>query len=299
MDNNYYHTAQRQLADTIDELTKGKNMLETGIPGVILHRWNYPTEPVSYMHDPSICVIAQGRKQVVLGSETYIYDDNHFLVSSLDLPIIANILEASEDKPYLGITCHLDKQAIAHLLVDTDLPSKPCKEPCASMAVGEVTQPMLNIFLNLVNLVKEPEQIKILAPLYHKELLIRLLGSEQGPRLRDIARNGSRENQVARAIDWLKENYSEQLRIESLASHVMMSASSLHHNFREMTNMSPLQYQKWIRLHEARRLMLTERMDVSNAAFEVGYESPSQFSREYKRMFGNPPLRDIKLMNMQ
>jgi len=293
----FLNSARENLIFTLDELTRGKNMVETDIPGLILHRWEHPTEPVSYMHDPSICVIAQGRKRVVQGDETYVYDANHYLVSSIDLPIIANIMEASEEKPYMGMSYRLDSKEIAHLLVDNDLPSKPSDNVDASIAVGELTLPVLNVFLSLINLLYEPENIKMLAPMYQREILVRLLASEQGPRLKKIGMNGSNENQVSRAIKWLKENYSESLKVEKLASHVMMSSSSLHQHFRKMTNMSPLQYQKWIRLHEARRLMLTENVDASNAAFEVGYESPSQFSREYKRMFGNPPLRDIKLMS--
>lgn len=292
----YLEAAGRHLTDIIERLTRGKNYLETRIPGLILHRWEHPTEPVSYMHDPSICVIAQGRKRVVLGNESYVYQTNQFLISSIDLPIIANIIDASAEKPYLGITYYLNQKEISNLLVDSDLRLNSSKEASKTIAVGDMSQGMLNAFQRLVGLLDEPDNIRMLLPLIQKEILFRLISGNQGPRLKEIGMAGSRENQIARAIEWLKSNYSTQLRIESLASYVRMSTSSLHQNFREMTNMSPLQYQKWIRLHEARRLMLTEKVDASNAAFEVGYESPSQFSREYKRLFGNPPLRDIKQM---
>lgn len=296
-DTAYIQAARMQLADMIERLIDKKNFCETGIPGLSIHRWEHPTEPVSYMHGPSICIILQGRKRVVLGDEDYYYAVDQYLVSSLDLPIIANIVEATEEKPYLGLTYHLDQKEIASLLVNSDFPSRTSKADGTSMAVGNMSLSMYYSFLRLINLVNEPENIKMLAPMIHKEILFRLLTSEQGPRLREIGMTGSKESHIAKAIDWLKENYNTQLKIENLASHVRMSSSSLHLHFREMTNMSPLQYQKWIRLHEARRLMLTEKVDASNAAFEVGYESPSQFSREYKRMFGNPPLRDIKLMS--
>lgn len=292
----YMKSARIQLADMIERLTEGKTLYETNVPGLYLHRWEHPTEPVSYMHGPSICVIVQGRKHVVLGDEDYYYETGQFLVSSLDLPIIANIVEATADEPYLGITYSLDQKEIAGLLVNSGLPVTAAKEDVKSLSVGNMPLSMYYSFLRLVNLIFEPENVGMLAPMIHKEILLRLLSGGQGPRLREIGMAGSRESQIARAIEWLKTNYNTQLKVESLASYVRMSASSLHLHFREMTNMSPLQYQKWIRLHEARRLMLTEKFDAANAAFEVGYESPSQFSREYKRMFGNPPLRDIKLM---
>ncbi|MGD9807197.1 MAG: AraC family transcriptional regulator [Deferribacterales bacterium] len=297
-DNNQHLTnGRKQLAEIIEQLTKDTTTLETGIPGLILHRWEHPTDPVSYMHDPSLCLIAQGKKRVVLAEEDYHYSENQFLLSSLDLPIIANIVEASKDRPYLGITYRLNQKEISHLLVDNNLPKSSKRETSKSIGVGDASTEMMDAFIRLVSLIKEPDNINMLAPLIQKEILFRLLMSDQGPRLRELAMAGSKESQIAKAIEWLKKNYNTQLKIENLANHARMSSSSLHQHFREMTNMSPLQYQKWIRLHEARRLMLAEKYDASNAAFEVGYESPSQFSREYKRLFGNPPLRDIKLMS--
>ncbi|MGE4317737.1 MAG: AraC family transcriptional regulator [Deferribacterales bacterium] len=292
----HLQTARLQLTDMIEQLVKNGRHYETNIPGLSLHRWEHPTEPVSYMHDPSICVILQGKKRVLLGEENYYYQTNQFLVSSLDLPIIANIVEATKDKPYIGITYRLNQKEIANLLVNSNIPGRIGKSDSKSMGVGDMSLSLYYSFLRLISLMDEPENIEMIAPMIHKEILFRLLTSDQGPRLRDIGMAGSKESQIAKAIGWLKSNYNTQLKIEALASHVRMSTSSLYLHFREMTNMSPLQYQKWIRLHEARRLMLTEKIDASNAAFEVGYESPSQFSREYKRLFGNPPLKDIKLM---
>ena len=291
--------ARLNLIDMIEQLIGNDNLYASGIPGLTFHRWTHPTEPVSYMHDPSICVILQGKKRVVLGEENYRYETDQYLVSSIDLPIIANIVEASDEKPYIGITYTLNQKEISNLLVTNSISPRVSKDTNKSMAVGNMSIALYYSFLRLIHLLSEPEHIDVLAPLIHKEILFRLLTSEQGPRLREIGMAGSKENNIAKAIGWLKENFSEPLKIESLAAHVRMSTSSLHLHFREMTNMSPLQYQKWIRLHEARRLMLTEKFDATNAAFEVGYESPSQFSREYKRIFGNPPLRDIKIMNNQ
>jgi AraC-like DNA-binding protein len=297
--NNHIENARFQLKDMIEQLIGEDNFCETEIPGLAIHRWKHPTEPISYLLDTSICIILQGRKRVVLGEEDYYYQTDQFLVSSLDLPIIANIVEATEDNPYLGITYNLNQKEIANLLINSEFYQNKPQETSASITVGNMSLSLYYSFLRLISLVNEPENIKILAPIIHKEILYRLLMSEQGPRLREIGINGSKESHIAKAIEWLKNNYNTQLKIENLAAHVRMSSSSLHQHFREMTNMSPLQYQKWIRLHEARRLMLSEKLDASNAAFEVGYESPSQFSREYKRMFGNPPLRDIKQMSIQ
>ena len=253
-----------------------------------------PTQTTSYMHEPSICLIAQGAKRVLLGEETYAYDAQHFLLASVDLPIVAQITEASPETPYLGLKLKLDPREIAQLMADSSLPPPRAQQESRGMAVGELSESLLCTFLRLLDLLDEPENIPILAPLIQREILYRLLVGEQGPRLRQIGAAGCRSHQIARAIDWLKANFSQPLRIDDLATRVRMSTSAFHHHFRALTAMSPLQYQKWLRLHEARKLMLTEQLDAANAAFQVGYESPSQFSREYSRLFGAPPLRDIK-----
>jgi AraC-like DNA-binding protein len=244
--------------------------------------------------EQSICLIAQGTKRVLLGEEEYIYDANSFLLTSLGLPLVANIIQASEKKPYLGLTLELDQRAIAQLMVDSDLPQPRTQRTRRGMAIGGVTLPLLNAFQRLIDLLDRPEDIPILAPLVQREILYYLLVGDQGPRLRQIAAAGSRSHQIARAIDWLRDNFTQQLRVDDLAAETGMSTSTFHHHFRALTAMSPLQFQKNLRLSEARRLMLMERLDASTAAFQVGYESPSQFNREYGRMFGAPPLRDIK-----
>jgi len=223
-----------------------------------------------------------------------VYDAHHFLITSVDLPVVAQVIEASKKKPYLGLVLELDQRAISQLMVDSHLPL-PRVQPAASrgMAVSEVSLPLLNAFQRLLDLLDEPVSIPILAPLIQREILYRLLVGEQGPRLRQIGAAGSQSHQIARAIDWLKGNFTKPLRIDDLAASAQMSTSTFHHHFRALTAMSPLQFQKWLRLHEARRLMLVEHQDASSAAFQVGYESPSQFSREYSRLFGKPPLRDI------
>jgi AraC-like DNA-binding protein len=178
-------------------------------------------------------------------------------------------------------------------MVDSNLPPPRAQESSRGMATGEVTLPLVAAFGRLIDLLSEPQDIPILAPVIQREIFYRLLVGDQGLRLRQMASIGSQSHQIARAIDWLKSNFARPLRIDDLATQVNMSISTFHHHFRVLTAMSPLQYQKWLRLHEARRLMLTERLDAGAAAFQVGYESPSQFSREYSRLFGSPPLRDI------
>jgi transcriptional regulator GlxA family with amidase domain len=187
----------------------------------------------------------------------------------------------------------LDQREISQLMVDSNLPLSRPQQSSRGMAVGEVTLPLLTAFQRLIDLLAEPKDIPILAPIIQREIFYRLLVGDQGARLRQMASSGSQSQQITRAIDWLKDNFTRPLRIDDLATQVNMSTSTFHHHFRTLTAMSPLQYQKWLRLNEARRLMLIENQDAATVAFQVGYESPSQFSREYGRLFGAPPLRDI------
>ncbi len=290
----YLDPFRRELVATIARLTAGQGVKATGIQALSLIRRDAPTSTTSYMHEPSVCLIAQGAKRVMLGDEVYAYDAHHFLLASVDLPIVGQVIEASPAKPYLGLMLKLDPREIAQLMADSSLPPPRTQHEDRGMAVGELSEPLLCAFLRLLDLLEEPEHIPILAPLVQREILYRLLVGPQGPRLRQIGAAGCRSHQIARAIDWLKANFAQPLRIDDLAGQVRMSTSAFHHHFRALTAMSPLQYQKWLRLHEARKLMLTEQIDAASAAFQVGYESPSQFSREYSRQFGAPPLRDIK-----
>jgi AraC-like DNA-binding protein len=282
------------LAGRIARWTEGKNRLDTSIPGLNLHRWETPTEPTSYMLAPSICLIGQGRKRLYLGEDAYVYDAHRFLVTSVDLPVVAQIIQASSEKPYLGLTMELDLRVIARLMLDNDMPSTRPPRDRLGIAVSEVSMPLLDAFNRLLDLLEQPADIPALAPLIQQEIFYRLLVGEQGPRLRQITSIVNPVYQIAGAIDWLKENFSKPVKVEELAGRAGLSVSAFHNHFRSMTAMSPLQFQKRMRLNEARRLMLTSRLDASRAAFEVGYESPSQFSREYSRLFGAPPMRDIK-----
>lgn len=287
----------KKLAETIGRQTEQQGeQPETAIPGLSLYRRYEISPPVNIMYEPRICVIAQGAKRVMLGEDTYVYDAYHYLISSVHLPTVVQIIEASQEKPYLGLILRLDQRELSQLMVDSHLPAPQSQQSKRGMATGEMTESLLAAFQRLLDLFDEPQDVPILAPNIKREIFYRLLVGDQGTRLRQIASIGSQSQQIARAIDWLKNNYTEQLRVEDLAQHAHMSVSTFHHHFRTMTAMSPLQFQKWLRLNEARRLMLAEPVDATTAAFQVGYESASQFSREYSRLFGAPPLRDINVL---
>ena len=282
------------LSNKIARWTDGKNRFDTPIRGLDLHRWEAPTEPTSYMLAPSICLIGQGRKRLFLGEDVFNYDANSFLITSVELPVVAQITEASTDKPYLGLTMQLDLRVISQLMLDHDMSSSRPSNDRLAIAVSETSAPLLDAFNRLLSLLEQPDDIPALAPLIQQEIFYRLLMSEQGPRLRQITSAGNHGYQIARTIDWLKENFNKPVKVEALAHKAGLSVSAFHNHFRSITAMSPLQFQKKMRLNEARRLMLAEHLDAAKAAFEVGYESPSQFNREYSRLFGAPPMRDIK-----
>jgi len=292
-DRNSMVVALEGLGQSIAQWTDKGDQLVTAIPGLSLYRRDEPTQPMSGMYEPSICLIAQGAKRVLLGDETYVYDAQHFLITSVNLPTVAQIIKASRERPWLGLKLKLDQRDISQLMVNSNLPPLRTQQSSRGMAIGEVTLPLISAFQRLIDLLAEPKDIPILAPIIQREIVYRLLVGDQGARLRQMASAGSQSQQIARAIDWLKSHFTNPVRIEDLATQVNMSTSTFHHHFRALTAMSPLQYQKWLRLNEARRLMLSERLDATSAAFEVGYQSPSQFSREYSRSFGAPPLRDM------
>lgn len=291
--------ALEALNSSIARWTEQGEMHTTAVPGLSLFRREGPTEPISGMYEPSICLVSQGAKRVLLGDDTYVYDAHHYLITSVHLPTIVQIIEASPDKPYLGLRLKFDLREVSQLMVDSNLPQPRPQQSSRGMATGEVTLQLLNAFVRLIDLLADEQDIPILAPVIQREIIYRLLVGEQGERLRQIATAGSQSQQIAKAIGWLKTNYSQTISMDDLAAQANMSTSTFHHHFRSLTALSPLQYQKQLRLQEARRLMLAESLDAATAGFQVGYESPSQFSREYNRQFGAPPLRDItKLRQM-
>jgi len=285
--------AREILKDSIARWTNSGDQNPSAIPALSLFREDGPTEPMSAVYEPSICMVVQGAKRVFLGNEEYVYNAHQYLIASVDLPTFFQVIEASKEKPLLGLKLTFDIHEVSQLLIDSNFPHHRAQQSGHGMATSKITLPLLTAFQRLIDLLDEEHDIPVLAPIIRKEIIYLLLVGEQGARLRQIAAAGSQSQQMARAIEWLKNNFTEQLRIDDLASQARMSTSSFHNHFRSMTALSPLQYQKHLRLHEARRLMLAESLDAATAAFQVGYESPSQFSREYSRLFGCPPLRDI------
>ncbi len=286
-----------ELAEKISSLTKDEGPLITEIPTLKLVRRSAPTEAASYLHEPSVCFIAQGKKRVMLGEEVYEYDEHHYLITSVDLPVIGQVTDATEKKPYLGLVLEIKRQDVLQMVADDGLPAPPrANQVNKGMAVGKISLSLVNAMIRLINLLDTPKDIPILAPMIQREILYRLLTGEQGPRLLQVAAAGSNSDQIAKAIDWLKNNFSSPLKVDDLAAFSGMSTSSFHQHFRSLTAMTPLQYQKRLRLNEARQLMLIKRLDAGAAGFQVGYESQSQFSREYSRFFGAPPSRDIKTL---
>ena len=284
------------MVECIGRRTVGNTDSPTAIRSLTFFRREAPMPPCICLVEPSIVLVVQGEKQMLVGGEAYPYDANRFLTTSVDLPANSQIVAASPEKPCLGLVLKLDLRVMAELIAQggVPLPTERSTDRGIAIGIGTVTPVLLEPFKRLLDLLHEPDTIPVLAPLIEREIHYRLLKSDQAARLWQIASVGSQGHRVARAIDWLKTNYTATLRIDDLAAHVQMSPSSLHQHFRQLTAMSPLQYQKWLRLNEARRLMLNEDSDAASAAFEVGYESPSQFSREYTRLFGAPPKRDIE-----
>lgn len=290
-------TDLQALADRIDNWTKDGELKPSAIPGLSLYRRIKSSEPTTAMYEPSICLVAQGAKRVFQGNDSFVYDTEHYLLTSVHLPTSVQVINATPEAPYLGLKLDLDLQVMAQLIADSNLPLPRSQSSNRGMAVGKATAQLITAFQRLIDLLAEPADIPILAPNIQREILYRLLVGDLGMRLRQIAIAGSQSNRISKVIEWMKSNFKKQLRIDTLAEQAGMSSSTFHHHFQSMTSLSPLQYQKQLRLSEARRLMLTEDYDAGNAAFEVGYESPSQFSREYSRLFGVPPKRDIQNMN--
>jgi len=244
------------------------------------------------MYEPSLGLALQGAKQILLGQQPFVHVPATYLVTSIDVPVSSQVLHASPEEPCLCLTYRLDLQRIRELLPEVTV-ARVAAASSPGLSLSPFDSELLDPLLRLVRLLDAPRDLAVLGPLIERELLYRLLMGEQGARLAQIATSGSQSHQVSRAIDWLRRHYDAPLRIDELAARVNMSASSLHHHFRAITAMSPLQYQKQLRLHEARRLLLAGQSDAATVAHRVGYESPSQFSREYSRHFGAPPLRDV------
>ena len=284
-------TNREELAEQISRIV-AKDGAEEVLPGFFLARSSRPSESLSTVYAPAFCFIAQGRKRALLGEEVFRYDPGHYLLFTVDLPLIFQIEEATPDEPYLGLRLDLDPSLVASVLMESGIKFKKGNASAKAMDVHSIDPNLLDAVVRLVRLAQEPESRNVLAPLIVKEIMYRLLTGGQGARLGHLLASGDTQR-ISRAIGHLREHFDEPLKIDDIARQFGMSVSGFHHHFKSVTAMSPLQFQKQIRLQEARRLMLGDDLDAASAAFRVGYEDPSYFSRDYKKLFGSPPQRDI------
>ena len=288
-----------ELADLIDRHTCQDGTSATGVDALFVSRYSESSDFAPSLPQPALCILAQGRKEVRLADEQFAYDPLNYLVVSVSMPISGRVVEISPDKPVLALRLDIDPVEINTLISDAGPIGVPSRPAGRGVYVEPIDPPMLDALLRLTRLLDTPKDIAMLAPLIRREILYRLLRSPMGYRLYEIATENSQTHRVSRAISWLNGNFEQPLRIDNLAREANLSVSTLHHRFKAMTAMSPLQYQKQLRLNEARRLMLSEGLDASAAGYRVGYESPSQFSREYSRQFGAPPVRDLARLRLR
>jgi AraC-like DNA-binding protein len=287
---------QTELARKIALYMGSAENRATDVPGLTLHRRTATTAPCSMTYEPCVTLMAQGRKQVELGPSTFIYGALQYLLTSLDLPIVSQVIEASEEAPCLAMSLKLEMPVIREILSREEIQAVEAPSSTPAMAIVDASVEFLSACCRLINLLETPQDIPFLGELIQREIIYRILQGPEGARLRGIATLGDQSNRTARAIAWIRANYAKPLRVEDLAQMAGMGVSTLHHHFRALTAMSPVQYQKQLRLQAARGRMLIDGLDAASAAFEVGYESASQFNREYGRFFGQPPMRNIRTL---
>ncbi|MBE0338579.1 AraC family transcriptional regulator [Paenibacillus sp. 23TSA30-6] len=285
---------QQELTRLIKRHSLQNSSRETAIPSLFFYQHSSITEPAYRVYKPSFCVVVQGLKEILLAQERFEYGPSNYLIASMNLPVIGQIIKASADSPYLSLKLEFTQNQILEVLNDCDIKVTSKDNAKRALFVGQMESSIQDAVLRLARLLDTPGEIPFLAPLYTKEILYRLLQGPYGAELAQIAVEGSSTYRIREAIDHIVRDWDQSFRIEDLAETASMSVSSFHRHFKEVTAMSPLQFQKQLRLQEARRLLLAESADAADVAFRVGYESSSQFSREYSRMFGAPPRADIK-----
>ncbi|MGH9769403.1 MAG: AraC family transcriptional regulator N-terminal domain-containing protein [Blastocatellia bacterium] len=283
---------REELAERIAQELPDDGTLDVS-SGFRLARSSRPTEPIHSMYQPAFCVVAQGRKQALLGEEVFRYDPGHYLIYTIDLPLTFQVEEASKERPYLGFRLNLDSSLVASVMMESGFEPKKGHMSMKAMDVSPMDANLLDAVVRLVRLLDTPVEGKVLAPLIIREIVFRLLVGGQGARLSHLLALAADTHRISKAIDFLRENFDQLVKMDEIAQELGMSVSGFHHHFKSVTAMSPLQFQKQIRLQEARRLMLSQDLDAASAGFRVGYEDPAYFSREYKKLFGAPPQRDI------
>lgn len=290
----WFEKQRREMLRIIEKFTPKDGTHDTEVPGLRLIRFSRLSEPVYSVYEPSLCVVAQGSKVVMLGQEVYQYDPSSYLTASVHLPITGQVVGASNETPYLSLQILFDMNQILDVIQASGDVTRPEKEASRGLKVSRVNDTLLDAVLRLLKLVETPRDIPVLAPYTMREIIYRVLQNENSAALMQFAVAGSHAHRIAGVVEKLNREFAQPLRVEELAAEARMSASSLHEHFKQVTGMSPIQFQKQIRLQEARRLLFSGSIDAAEAAFQVGYESPSHFSREYARMFGMPPVRDIR-----
>jgi AraC-like DNA-binding protein len=284
----------RELASKVARLIGSAEKQATAIPRLALHRRTAPTSACHVTYEPCVIVVPQGRKEVQIGADALIYDSSRYLLTSIDMPAVTRVAEASESEPCLAISLKFDIAIVREFLSREEFHKfePPADRPALSTV--SVTTDFLSAWCRMLDLLSNPGDIPFLSPLIEREIMYRILRGPEAASLRAIATLGDPSHRTAKAIAWIKGNYGKPLRVKELADIAGMAVTTLHHHFRTLTAMSPLQYQKQIRLQAARARMLADDVDAATVAFEVGYESASQFNREYSRMFGQPPIRDAR-----
>jgi AraC-like DNA-binding protein len=283
-----------ELARKIAAHAEAEGPVPTAVPGLRISRHSATTECYSAAYEPELVVFAQGEKRITVGGTTYACDGSKFLLTSIDLPVLGQFTKASKSEPFLALVLKLEMPAVREILSQEEFLTSEASFGARGLVVGETPPELLSACCRLIDLLDTPRDIPFLGGLMQREIIYRVLRSPLGKHLRAIATLGEQSNRTGKAVAWLKANFARPLRVEELASVAQMGVSTFHHHFRSLTAMSPLQYQKQLRLHVARERMLNNGMDAASAAFEVGYESASQFNREYSRFFGQPPIRDVK-----
>ena len=285
-----------RLARLIERLTNESGVYQTDIAGLSLTHFSAPDPPRHTIENPVLCVVAQGKISVFMPGEVHTHGPSHYLVMALDLPMIAEIVGASRAAPYLGVTLALDLNELSELSL-SDVPSPaPANAAEKGLFFGEVDNHLSDAVYRLVGLLTRPEEIPTLAPLIRREIFYRLLSGNQSSLFRNLAIEKGQLWRIARIVDWMKKNYTDSFKIEDLARRANMSVASLHYWFKTVTTLSPLQFQKRLRLQEARRMLYRDGAAATTVGLRVGYESPSHFNRDYSRLFGAPPLRDMERM---
>lgn len=270
----------------------------TALPDLRIHRRNGPTEPLHCIYPLGLAVTTQGHKQVLLGEKLFAYGPGESMLTTIDLPVAAHITRATTREPYLGISLVFDAPSLARLMTEVELPRIRPGARFEPLSVQRLDEPVLDALVRLMRLLDEPAMVHHLAPLIRHEILVRLLNGPHAAHIAHLAAAGTPRREVADIVTWLKQHFAEPVAVDKLAERANMSPSTFRQHFRAMTGMSPVQFQKRLRLQEARQLMLTQDISAAGASALVGYESASQFSREYRRLFGAPPQRDVRSAQM-